>query len=411
MDLSNILQPIAPILQRLADAGYQAYAVGGCVRDALRAVPLHDFDLTTNATPMQMLEVFSDLRVHKTGLQHGTLTVMAGDLAVEITTFRTESAYSDSRHPDAVAFTDSLEEDLSRRDFTVNAIAADLRGALCDPFDGRSDIEARILRCVGDAQARFSEDALRILRLFRFTATLGFSPDADAIAGARACAPLLSKIAPERIYSEVRRALCGAHLPLALPLFEPIFLQIAPQIAPALLAQTQVISIADAFDLLSTLPCDFSARFFALCYSQGLDEATMRGILTSWRADKATVQAVGRFCQAFSMFDSYSILARKRTVSLLGYADYRTFLQLRAKFAKAESDCFLQEVNEWEAQQICLHISSLAINGNDLRALGYASGVQLGECLQSLLDAVMAQEVPNEASALIAYLSAKKKED
>ncbi len=397
MDLRKTLQPVAPILQRLEDAGFEAYAVGGCVRDAIRAVSLHDFDLTTNATPMQMLEVFSDLRVHKTGLQHGTLTVMAGDLAVEITAYRTESAYSDARHPDAVAFTDSLEEDLSRRDFTVNAIAADLRGEICDPYGGQADIEAKVLRCVGNAQARFSEDALRILRLFRFTATLGFSPDADAIAGAKACAPLLSKIAPERIYAEIRRALCGAHLALTLPFAKPIFQQIAPA------WDVPQGALQQAFETVSALPCDFAVRFFALCDSQNLDEAAMRGILLSWRADKATVQAVSRFCQAFSIFDSYSVLSRKQIVAILGYADYKLFLQLRTLLRRTPCELFLQEAIEWKNANVCLHIADLAINGSELCALGYPAGVQLGKTLQTLLDAVMADELPNEKEALLQY--------
>ena len=202
----SVPSPALFVLNRLHEAGYPAYLVGGCVRDALMGRTPGDYDVTTAARPDDMLRVFSDCRVVGTGLKHGTLTVVRERMNIEVTTYRVDGVYSDGRRPDSVSFADRLSDDLSRRDFTVNAMAwapgsPEAGGGLTDLFGGRADLENRIIRCVGRAGERFSEDGLRILRALRFASVLRFSCDPECAAAVRSMAPMLDKISRERIYA------------------------------------------------------------------------------------------------------------------------------------------------------------------------------------------------------------------
>ena len=207
--MKTLPAPAREALSRLEAAGFAAYLVGGCVRDSLLGRSPGDWDITTAALPEQVEAVFAGERIIETGLKHGTVTVLLAGLPLEITTFRTESGYSDHRHPDAVAFTPSLEEDLARRDFTVNAMAQSRDGGLFDPFGGRGDLEQRIIRCVGEPELRFREDALRILRALRFAAQLDFSIDPATAAAAHALRDTLALVSRERIAAELTKLLCG----------------------------------------------------------------------------------------------------------------------------------------------------------------------------------------------------------
>ena len=198
-------QAVQYVLERLEDAGFAAYAVGGCVRDTLLGRTPGDWDVTTAARPEQVLALFDGYAI-PTGLKHGTVTARAGEMHIEVTTFRADGTYTDHRRPDQVFFSDRLEEDLCRRDLTVNAMAMDLRGHITDLYGGREDLEAGILRCVGEPERRFEEDALRILRTLRFAAVLGFSVEPRTDAALRVKAPLLRCIAPERILLEDQSA-------------------------------------------------------------------------------------------------------------------------------------------------------------------------------------------------------------
>ena len=205
----QIPQPIAYILQKLADAGYEAYLVGGCVRDFLLGTVPSDFDITTSATPEETMAVFSADRVIPTGIQHGTVTVLHDSMSAEITTYRTETTYADGRHPDSVSFSRNLADDLCRRDFTVNAMAMDMHGNIVDPYGGREDLAAKIIRAVGEPSLRFTEDALRILRAFRFAAKLGFAIEKNTLDAAIKLAHRLTLVSRERIFSELEKLLCG----------------------------------------------------------------------------------------------------------------------------------------------------------------------------------------------------------
>ena len=195
------------ILLRLEAAGFEAWLVGGCVRDRLMGITPHDYDITTSARPEEVMAVFHDHRVLETGLKHGTVTLLWEHEPLEITTYRAEGTYSDHRHPDNVTFTSSLQEDLARRDFTMNAIAMDARGSIADPFHGAEDIAAGIIRCVGDPVQRFTEDALRTLRALRFASRLGFAIEDATKYAMELCAENLSYVSPERIFAENQHCL------------------------------------------------------------------------------------------------------------------------------------------------------------------------------------------------------------
>ena len=221
---------VQEILRRLEGAGYEAWCVGGAVRDALLGLEPGDWDVTTSAPPEAVLDLFGPNAL-PTGLRHGTVTV-GGGRGVEVTTFRRDGDYLDNRHPDHVEFTGSLTEDLARRDFTVNAIAVNLRGDLADPSGGREDLQARLLRAVGEPERRFGEDALRILRGLRFASRLGFSVESDTAAALHNCAPLLRHIAPERIREELTGILCGGYVREVLLAYSDVLGVFLPEILP-----------------------------------------------------------------------------------------------------------------------------------------------------------------------------------
>ncbi|MBQ7364185.1 MAG: hypothetical protein IJW46_01155 [Clostridia bacterium] len=212
--------------------GYEGYAVGGCVRDMLRGDAVHDYDITTNATPYEMKTVFCDLHVIDTGIQHGTVTVVYQDITYEITTYRVESGYSDSRHPDRVEFSRSLSDDLCRRDFTINAMALSEEGEVVDLYDGKGDLARRVIRCVGDPKERFSEDALRILRALRFASVLDFTIDEATEAAAFLLADRLKAISVERVATELNKLLCGKGVFRILTRYIDILSVVIPELLP-----------------------------------------------------------------------------------------------------------------------------------------------------------------------------------
>ena len=218
-------------LTALETAGHQAYCVGGCVRDSLLGRMPEDWDVTTSALPEETMKVFGD-RAIPTGLKHGTVTVCCQEGKVETTTFRRDGVYADHRHPEQVTFTPDLTEDLARRDFTVNAMATDLRGMVYDPFDGQADLQEEILRCVGDPERRFSEDALRILRCLRFAAVLGFSIEPETGKALMTCRNLLREMAPERVHEELTKLLCGPWAASVLRRYPDVIGAVLPEILP-----------------------------------------------------------------------------------------------------------------------------------------------------------------------------------
>ncbi|MCM1487441.1 MAG: hypothetical protein NC203_03650, partial [Firmicutes bacterium] len=221
------------IIERLEQAGYEAYAVGGSVRNPLMGLAASDCDITASALPSETEKIFSDMRVVETGIKHGTVTVISGSSEAEITTFRTEGAYGDFRHPDSVAFTRSVNDDLARRDFTVNAVAYSPSKGIVDPYGGENDLKNNVLRCVGDPEKRFEEDALRIMRGLRFMAVYGFEPARETDAAFHAKKELLREISPERINAELCKLLCGdpEYLKRVLTNYHDVLSVIIPEIS------------------------------------------------------------------------------------------------------------------------------------------------------------------------------------
>ena len=398
----------AALLDTLHAAGYAAYAVGGCVRDSLLGRTAHDWDLCTSALPQQVMELFGTEQCIPTGLQHGTVTIKYGGQLYETTTFRTEGSYTDGRHPDAVQFVPDVREDLARRDFTINAMAYNEAEGLVDPFGGQKDLQNGLLRAVGEPQQRFTEDALRILRLYRFAARFGFALDAATARAARQLAPHLDCISAERIQEELAKLLAapqpGAYL-------EPAVLAVVlPELTPAALeAAKPVLDACPAGE--ESLPVRWAALLGAL------GEADTRRVLKRLRCSNACIEETAVLvretagedvCRSFSEEKASAHPGDIHIRRLLGRYGLRTVERLCALCAALHPqnapDCALaaQRARQLEADGVCCRVSQLAVNGRDLMAAGIPAGPALRRVLEALRDGVIRAEYPNEKPALLA---------
>lgn len=421
-------------LEDLEQAGYAAWAVGGCVRDACLKQKPHDYDLCTAALPEETQKVFADRRLILAGLKHGTVGVITEGGPVEITTFRSEGTYGDNRHPDWVEFVEDVAQDLARRDFTVNAMAYSPRRGLCDPFGGREDLKNGILRAVGNPTRRFQEDALRILRGVRFAIRFQLTVEDGTMEAMKSCAPLLDHLARERVFEE----LCGI-LPLAdcesLKTFAPVLTAAIPELKPMVGFDQR--SLYHAYDLYThtalvtqQVPGELALRWAALLHDVGkvptftLDEqgrghfyghdkmgAEMAdSILRRLKAPTALrEQAVTLIRQHMNPLQENKKLLRRR-ISQLGFPMTENLLSLqKADFCSKGADTRegLAEFRRIEAllEQIrqedsCLKLRDLNIDGNDLMALGY-EGRAIGDCLNRLFDLVLDEKLPNDRETLL----------
>ena len=398
----------AALLDTLHAAGYAAYAVGGCVRDSLLGRTAHDWDLCTSALPQQVMELFGAEQCIPTGLQHGTVTIKYGGQLYETTTFRTDGSYTDGRHPDAVQFVPDVREDLARRDFTINAMAYNEAEGLVDPFGGQKDLQNGLLRAVGEPQQRFTEDALRILRLYRFAARFGFALDAATARAARQLAPHLDCISAERIQEELAKLLAapqpGAYL-------EPAVLAVVlPELTPAALdAAKPVVDACPAGE--KNLPVRWAALLGAL------GETDTRRVLKRLRCSNACIEETAVLvretagkgvCGSFSEEKASAHPGDIHIRQLLGRYGLRTVERLCALCAalhpQAAPECALaaQRARQLEADGVCCRVSQLAVNGRDLMAAGIPAGPALRRVLEALLDGVIRAEYPNEKPALLA---------
>ena len=435
----------AALLDALHAAGYAAYAVGGCVRDSLLGRTAHDWDLCTSALPQQVMELFGAEQCIPTGLQHGTVTIKYGGQLYETTTFRTEGSYTDGRHPDAVQFVPDVREDLARRDFTINARAYNEAEGLVDPFGGQKDLQNGLLRAVGEPQQRFTEDALRILRLYRFAARFGFALDAATARAARQLAPHLDCISAERIQEELAKLLAAPQPGVYL---EPAVLAVVlPELTPEnLTAAKPVLDACPAGE--ENLPVRWAALLGAL------GETDTRRVLKRLRCSNACIEETAvlvretageSVCGSFSEdrplgWDPAAAGSRAgdgmaRFVSeekapvhvpvhageiairqLLGRYGLRTVERLCALCAALHPqnapDCALaaQRARQLEADGVCCRVSQLAVNGRDLMAAGIPAGPALRRVLEALLDGVIRAEYPNEKPALLAAAEKMKNE-
>lgn len=429
-------EPITEIIRALETAGYEAYVVGGCVRDACLGLTPQDYDLCTSALPEQTEQVFSHKRLVLAGKKHGTVGVVTDDSVVEITTFRTEGSYRDNRHPDWVRFVPDVESDLARRDFTVNAVAYSPSRGYVDPFGGREDLKKGLLRAVGDPEKRFQEDSLRILRGVRFAVRYGLQVDVATEAAMFSQAALMDNLARERVFDE----LCKL-LPLVkaedLQRFAPILAAVIPELKPMIGFDQR--SPHHAYDLythvagvVAGVPGDLALRWAALLHDIGkvptftVDE-TGRGHFFNHAAKGAEMaDAILRRLKAPNVLREQVVLLiekhmlwlqpekklLRRQIGRLGLGTVYQILSLQqadnsnkgtAKSADNEHYVRILEVlEEIQAESSCLGLKDLAVNGNDLMQIGF-SGRTIGIMLNWLLDQVMEETLPNERSVLLAW--------
>ena len=387
----------AELLDTLHRAGYAAYVVGGCVRDSLLGLTPHDWDLCTSALPQQGMELFGEEKCIPTGLQHGTVTVKQGGGLYEITTFRTEGTYTDGRHPDEVHFVPDVREDLARRDFTINAMAYNAKEGLVDPFGGQADLQSGVLRAVGVPHQRFTEDALRILRLYRFAARFGFAIDPPTAQAAQELCAHLDCVSVERIEEELAKLL-SAPAPAAY-LDEKILGVVLPELSPeALAAAKPVVDACPAGE--QVLP----VRLAALLLSLGEDgtRRTLRRLRCSNACIEETAVLVREVVPGVPV--SLNIYARR----LLGKYNLCTVQRLAALGTALQPErsadfAALSELAErLDADGVCCRVSQLAVNGRDLMAAGVPAGPGIRKVLEALLDGVIREEYPNERQALLA---------
>lgn len=435
--MMTLPRPVSRALDRLEIAGYEAYAVGGCVRDALMGKVPDDYDICTAALPSEIESVFTDCRVLETGLKHGTVTVLIDGMPLEITTFRTESTYTDGRHPDSVAFTSFIEEDLARRDFTVNAMAFSPKHGLIDPFGGGRDLKARILRCVGDPSLRFTEDALRILRALRFASVLGFTMESATAEAVRCLCHRLSMVSSERIAVELKKALVGDAFPEILLSFPRVFAVFLPELAPCI-EYVQNNPHHD-FDLLmhlaktvSFLPKDPILRLAGLLHDIGkpatrsTDEHGISHYYSHAAVGYEMAQiALKRLKLSNKEIDRATTLIRyhdgvieeteravKRRINRLGSERFLDLLALQRadhaaqtkdpRYRKEHTDLLFHIAIGVMSKSECVTTEQLAVNGHDMIALGQ-QGKEIGNMLKILLLAVIDGGVKNEKDALISY--------
>lgn len=425
------------IIHALQDADYKAYIVGGCVRDSVINRFPHDWDICTSARPKQILEVFKGYRVIETGLQHGTVTVVIDGEQYECTSFRIDGVYSDNRRPDSVTFIDDLTEDLRRRDFTINAMAYNDEEGLIDPFDGMGDIKRGIIRCVGNAADRFNEDALRILRAIRFAAQLDFAIENNTSFELCRQKKSLTNVSAERIAGEFNKMVISDRFAGMLIKYLDIFEQFIPEFkAMYNFPQNNPHHIYDVLihTFYTVISCqnDLILRLAALFHDIGKphsyqDEADgirhfvghnivgadmtdkiMRRLKYDNNARNAVVQLV--------LYHDSSFIAKpsavKRWLNKVGEIQLKRLIDLRRADIRGQKipydkekmrkiDDFADVLNQVLEEQQCFSLKDLAINGDDLIALGFVPGKKLGEVLTGLLNSVTDDALPNDKETLL----------
>lgn len=432
----RIPEYVAQCLEALEDAGFAAYVVGGCVRDACLGLAPHDFDLCTSALPEQTQAVFAGNRLVLAGKKHGTVGVITDFGVVEITTFRTEGAYRDNRHPDWVEFVPEVEQDLARRDFTVNAMAWSPKRGFADPFGGREDLKAKVLRAVGDPEKRFQEDSLRILRGVRFAVRYGLTPEPGTWQAMVSQAYLMDNLARERVFDELCRL-----LPLVtaedMRRFALILVQVIPELAP--MVGFDQHSPHHAYDLythvshvVAGVPADLPLRWAALLHDIGkvptfTRDATGRGhfyghaqkgadmadkVLRRLKAPSALREQVVLLIEKHMTRLEPEKKTLRRQLGRLGWETLNRLLALQEADMGSKGTGDPEEMSvfpqirellrEIREENACLTVKDLAVNGHDLMALGFA-GRAVGNCLTILLEQVLEERLPNEKQALLEY--------
>ena len=423
-------------LKLLNNAGYEAYIVGGCVRDSLLGTVPKDYDITTSALPLQTEDVFKGYRVIETGIKHGTVTVLINGMPLEITTYRIDSEYEDCRRPTSVSFTKSLEEDTARRDFTMNAIAYNPACGIADHHGGAEDIKKGIIRCVGIPDERFTEDALRIMRAIRFSSVLGFDVENETKKSLFKNKALLDKISRERIASEFIKLLCGKDVFRVLTEYAEIIAQIIPEVSPMFdfdqhsryhiynvwehtakvcesVDNTPVLRLAAFFHDIGKPHCFTMKNGEGHFYGHAsISEDICRTVLTSLKLDNKTKDTVTQLVKLHDVQIEQTPAAVKKFMSRRSPELYYMLLKLKRADTLGQNPMVFERLemldnmkaiaDEVLSQEACFSLKDLKINGNDIMTLGVRPGKAVGRTLQILLDKVMAGEIENDREKLIA---------
>jgi tRNA nucleotidyltransferase (CCA-adding enzyme) len=428
---------VQSIISLLAQNGFDGYAVGGCVRDSLLGKTPHDWDICTPATPEDMLRVFDGLRVIETGLKHGTLTVLLDGEPFEVTTYRIDGEYLDNRRPSSVRFIGSLADDLSRRDFTINAMAYNDQAGLIDPFSGAADLKTGLIRCVGKPDHRFGEDALRILRALRFASVFGFSLEPETTGSIHRNKELLQNISAERISVELGKLLCGVGAGDILRSCADVIAVFIPEITPMFGFEQQ--NPYHCFDVwehtvtsITKAPEDLTLRLVMLLHdiakpSSFTTDETGRGhfhghpeksaalaelILKRLKYDNLTIDTVKTLVLHHDVKVQPTLRAVKRLLNKIGPDNFKALLLVKlADYSAQNPDYFalrVQQLDELSGmldtvlkERQCFSMKDLAVTGSDLLALGIPQGEQLGQVLKTLLEMVISDEAPNSRDELM----------
>ncbi len=438
--------PVASLLERLHAAGHKAYVVGGCVRDSLRGAVPADWDITTSARPEEVLHIFADRPVYTVGQRHGTIAVGCEERYVEVTTFRTEGQYTDRRRPDKICFVNDVTEDLARRDFTVNAMAWNAQEGLIDPFGGQCDLQNCTLRCVGDPDKRFGEDALRILRGLRFAATLGFSLERNTSDAIFRCKALLHDISAERIADECSRLLCGDHAADILNTYRDVIAVVLPELVPTFdFDQKNPHHRYDVYthslQTLQHVPAERVLRWAALLHDIGKpacfvtdengvghfpDHAAVgapiaQAVMQRLKFDSDSARKVEQLVRLHGQPILPDEPVLKRLLGKIGEEQVRRLIALQIADTLALAPAFFGRVSVSEQAETmldeivkssdCFSLKDLAVKGYDLIAAGMAPGPVIGTTLQQLLEDVITGRCPNEREALLGRIREMKKEE
>jgi tRNA nucleotidyltransferase (CCA-adding enzyme) len=425
------------VLSELVNHGFEAYMVGGCVRDSIMGREYNDIDITTNALPQQIMEVFSSYKVVPTGIKHGTVTVLCGGTPFEITTYRIDGKYTDHRRPDSVEFTSDITADLARRDFTINAVAMDINGCIVDPFGGIQDMKAGIIRCVGEPEKRFSEDALRIMRAVRFASQLGFAIDDATAKAVHDMKDLLQNISNERIRDELDKLVCGKNCADILMGYSDVITAVIPEFKPSIgLDQrspyhkytvwehtVRAIGFAPENDVKLRRTLLFHDIGKPACMK--LDETGRGHFKQHDRVGAEITEKIMKRLRYDTKSISYSTaLIANHSKKLRSRADVKKMMYRIGEelfFALTEmKKCDNSAKNEFVLEENivfdklaemgreiiegneCRSLRGLAVNGSELAALGL-KGVEIGEMQHKLLELVMEDKLPNKKEILLKY--------
>lgn len=439
----NLPYNVKDLLKILNKRGYEAYTVGGAVRDNFLGLEVHDYDITTNATPQEVCEVFKNYRIIETGLKHGTVTVIYFGVPYEITTYRVDGEYEDNRHPKSVQFSTDLYDDLSRRDFTINALACDMNGNIVDYFGGIADLKKKEIKCVGNPEDRFKEDALRILRALRFASKLGFTIEQKTSESIHKLKYLLKNISAERIQKEFNGILLGQNAKTILREYKDVFEEFMPTLHLMDLKQNNryhkhdtvyehTIHVCENIrqDTILRLAAFFHDFGKPLCYTEEIVDGEVRGhfyghpsvsekitrlIMKDLKYSNAEIETV---CWLVLNHDYQLAETTKSVKKLLNKAPtielFDLLLELREAdrkdhvYPEGETFASIEKIKavkeEIIAEQECFSLKDLAVNGYDMMTLG-CEGIEIGDALNFLLEAVINEKVENKKETLVKYLT------